>query len=447
MKELQWNSLSSALRAGRCVLVLGPEIAVAQTGDSAADAQAPGTVTQALVRRIASVIEEEGLRVVGNQLPAIAQQCEDCDALGPAQLRETASRFLRAARFVPSRAHRVLAELPFSLVLTSCHDGLLQQAMTDVGKTPLRERYHLRGDRRDNPEFAAPSGPEAPVLYHLFGTPDDRDSLVLSQNDLLDFLIALVSENPPLPNRLVGLLKREGMSFLVVGFGIGNWQLRVLLKAVLRKLDLKIKGNAVAAEQLQGLAPAEREDTVLYYQRGARVEVADGDVEAFLEELRTRFVAEGGYAGAGAGVGHAPRVFISYAHADQALAARLYDALSCEGFAPWWDRDALKGGDDWELRIKTDLQATDFVLLLYTPAFCRKTDGFVNTEMNLAVRRARSVRGLFLIPLRTAPICDELRVHELDEFNEGEFRENDFEADVRRLVSEMRREIQRRNRS
>lgn len=207
-----------------------------------------------------------------------------------------------------------------------------------------------------------------------------------------------------------------------------------------------MKGNAVAAEQLQGLAPGEREDTVLYYQRGARVEVADGDVEAFLEELRTRFVAEGGYAGAAAGVGHAPRVFISYARADQALAARLYDALGREGFAPWWDRDALKGGDDWELRIKTDLQATDFVLLLYTPAFCRKTDGFVNTEMNLAVRRARSVRGSFLIPLRTAPIDDDLRVHELGEFNESELRENDFDADVRRLVSEMRREIQRRNR-
>lgn len=446
MKERQWNSLSSALRAGRCVLVLGPEIPVAQAGEAPIESAAALTITQALARRLAAVIEEEGLSPVGNQLPAIAQQCEDSEAIGEAQLRETAARFYRSVSFVPSRAHRILAELPFSLVLTSCHDSLLRQAMTDVGKAPARERYHLRGDRRDNPEFGAPPGPGAPLVYHLFGEPDDRESLVLSQNDLLDFLIALVSENPPLPNRLVSLLKREGMSFLSVGFGIGNWQLRVLLKAVLRKLDLKVKGNAVAAEQLQALAPAEREDTVLYYQRGARVEVADGDVEVFLEELRRRFIAEGGYAGTVAALGHAPRVFISYARVDEALAGRLFDALGREGFAPWWDRDSLKGGDDWELRIKTDLQATDFVLLLYTLAFCRKTDGFVNTEMNLSIRRARSVRGSFLIPLRTAPINDDLRVHELDEFNESELREDSFDQDLRRLVSDMRREIQRRNR-
>jgi len=363
MKERQWNSLSSALCAGRCVLVLGPEIPVAQR-ETASESTAVLTVTQSLARRLAAVMEEEGLRPVGNQLLAVAQQCEDAEELGEVQLRETAARFYRSASFVPSRAHRILAELPFSLVLTTCHDGLLRQAMTDAAKAPARERYHLRGDRRDNPEFGVPPGPEAPLVYHLFGEPDDRDSLVLSQNDLLDFLIALVSENPPLPNRLVGLLKREGMSFLFVGFGIGDWQLRVVLKAVLRKLDLKTKGNAVAAEQLQGLAPSEREDTVMYYQRGARVEVEDGDVEVFLEELRRRFIVEGGYAGPVTAFGQAPRVFISYARADEALAARLFDALGREGFVPWWDRDSLKGGDDWELRIKSDLQATDFVLLL-----------------------------------------------------------------------------------
>jgi len=446
MKERLWNSLSSALRAGRCVLVLGPEIPVAQGGEAAGESTAALTVTQALARRLAAAMEEEGLRPVGAQLPAVAQQCEDAEEFGEAQLRETAARFYRSASFVPSRAHRILAELPFSLVLTTCHDGLIRQAMVDAVKSPTCERYHLRGDRRDNPEFGAPPGPEAPLVYHLFGESGDRESLVLSQNDLLDFLIALVSENPPLPNRLVGLLKREGMSFLFVGFGIGDWQLRVLLKTLLRKLDLKTKGNAVAAEQLRGLAPSEREDTVMYYQRGARVEVEDGDVEVFLEELRKRFVAEGGYAGPATALGQAARVFISYARADEALAARLFDALGREGFAPWWDRDSLKGGDDWELRIKSDLQATDFVLLLYTPAFCRKTDGYVNAEMNMSIRRARSVRGSFLIPLRTSPIDEALRVHDLDEFNESELRDGSFEQDLRGLVSEMRREFQRRNR-
>jgi len=444
MKERQWNSLTSALRSGRSVLVLGPEIAVAAPGASPAAVGVP--ITQALVQHLAAELTEEGLRPSGVHLPAIAQQFEDAEEFGVAPLRETAARFYRSAGFMPSRAHRILAELPFSVVLTTCHDGLLQQAMADAGKAPMRERYHLRGDRRDNPEFGIPAGPHAPLVYHLFGEPDERESLVLSQNDLLDFLIAVVAENPPLPNRLLSLLKREGMSYLFIGFGIRNWQLRVLLKALLRKLDLKTKGSAFAAESLSELAPVEIEDTVLFYQRGTRVEVEDADVETFLEELRRRFVGEGGYSGPARPLANAARVFISYARGDDALASRLFDALGREGFAPWWDRDALKGGEDWELRIKTDLQATDFVLLLYTPAFCRKADGFVNTEMNLAIRRARSVRGAFLIPLRTAPVDEPFRVHALDGFDEHELREESFEPDLKRLFNEMRREMQRRNR-
>ena len=97
------------------------------------------------------------------------------------------------------------------------------QALKAAGKEPIVQRYHLRGDKRDNTEFMLPGSPRTPVVYHLFGDAQEPGSLVLSENDLLDFLVAIVSERPPLPNSLVRALKRVGQSFLFVGFGIRHW--------------------------------------------------------------------------------------------------------------------------------------------------------------------------------------------------------------------------------
>ena len=92
-------------------------------------------------------------------------------------------------RFVPSEVHGALAELPFSLILTTCQDDLMAMLSRPPERIRSFERYNFRGDRRDNPEFPLPSSPQAPLVYHLFGDAQEPGSLVLSENDLLDFLI------------------------------------------------------------------------------------------------------------------------------------------------------------------------------------------------------------------------------------------------------------------
>jgi hypothetical protein len=98
------------------------------------------------------------------------------------------------------------------------------------------------------------------------------------------------------------------------------------------------------------------------------------------------------------------------------------------------------------VRIQDELDATDFALVLYTPALCRKTDSYVNKEITLARERARSVRGPFLIPLRTAEIAVEDRIAELGEYQEMLVRPGDFDEDMAKVISSMRRDFQRRHR-
>src|SRR6266850_7723560 len=209
VKERHWNSLVTALRHGECVLMLGPEVPV---GD-ASPAPNPSSglsFVEALRRELAYELEDDKRVVQGNTLAAVAQQYEDSEGFGANSLRATAERFFRSRTFQPSAVHANLASLPFSLILTTCQDPLLIHALKAAGKNPILHRYHLRGDKRDNPEFVLPSSPATPLIFHLFGDAQEPASLVLSENDVLDFMFAIVSERPPLPNSLLRALKRIG---------------------------------------------------------------------------------------------------------------------------------------------------------------------------------------------------------------------------------------------
>jgi hypothetical protein len=445
MKERHWISLVTSVRHGQSILVLGPEIPAGTAAGAPADGAAASFV-EALTAALAAELEEDNRRVSGGTLAAVAQQYEDAEGFGPSALRALAQKFYKSPRFAPSQVHAALASLPFSLILTTCQDDLLAHALLAAGKDPIVQRYHLRGDKRDNPEFLLPSSPQAPLVYHLFGDAQEPGSLVLSENDLLDFLVAIVSERPPLPNSLIRALKRAGQSFLFVGFGIRHWYLRVLLKVLVRALELHRTGSAIATEPLRGLSEVDREQTILFYQRGTRIELEDADSGAFLAELAERLAAEGGFAEQALPTGPRPRVFISYAREDADLAARVFDALHKANFEPWLDRDALSGGELWDERIRDALDATDFALVLYTPALCRKADSYVNKEVTLARRRALSVRGPFLIPLRTAEIAAQDRITELSEYQEMLVRPAHFDEDMAQVISSMRRDFQRRHR-
>jgi len=197
MKERHWTSLVTSLRHGQSVLVVGPEIPVKSVSAGQPDATESTTYIEALTLELASELEEDNRRVTGHTLAAVAQQYEDAEGFGPNALRALAEKFYKSRTYGTSEVHRALAALPFGLILTTCHDDLLARALVEAGKRPIIQRYHLRGDKRDNSEFVLPGFPDTPVIYHLFGNAQEPASLVLGENDLLDFLVAIVSERPP----------------------------------------------------------------------------------------------------------------------------------------------------------------------------------------------------------------------------------------------------------
>jgi hypothetical protein len=341
MKDIQWDSLVASLQSGRCVLVLGPDIPAVRRYGSAGGPSEINSVRDAFCQYLANQLEEENLKVEERALFALAQQYEDSPAT--ANLKNFAANFFRTAPYNPGPLHLELACCPFSLVLTTCHDDLFAKALSLQDKSPSRFWYHYRGEPRDNREVEGTPSPDAPALYHLYGTFDEPNSLVLTENDLLDFMINVISGRPKLPDSLCSLLRNN--TFLFVGFGIRYWYIRVLLKLLIRTLG--ISSGSFALESLGELDAREREQTVLFYRRGTRVEVVDMEALTFTRQLLERLGKAGGYLGSVQRRARRVKVFISYERSDEDIAKSLYEAIPKDRFDAWLDTSLLQGGEDW----------------------------------------------------------------------------------------------------
>jgi len=441
MREAVWNSLVTSLQSGRCVLVLGPDIVADPLEGERRTTAEPKSVRDAFCDYLAQQLEEERQSIGERVLFAIAQQYEDWPAFASVSLKNIAAHFFRNSTFGPGPLYRKLARCPFSLILTICHDGLFAEALSAEHKSPSRYWYHYRGEPRDNRELETALSPETPAIYHLFGTFNEPNSLVLTENDLLDFINNFISCRPGLPNSLRILLRHN--TFLFVGFGIRHWYIRVLLKLLLRALNHS--GASVALESLAGLEARERDQTVLFYKRGARVEVVDMEADGFVQELLDRFDRSGGYLGAQTGIRRA-QVFISYERSDEDVAKRLCGSLPKERFDSWLDSNFLQGGEDWNMELEEKLRSSDYFLILNSENLAKKTVGYVNKEVSIALDLQKyRQRGMkFIIPIQVEGITAGAGRRELQEFQQLPLRSSCYDDDVATLVKTIFRDFQLR---
>jgi hypothetical protein len=448
MEDRHWDSLVESLRNGRCILVLGPEIAAdwSESGrDEDPEKPRPATFGGALTEWLAEQLKVSPSTV--GSLAAVAQLYEDERRFGPAALHSQAARFYASSRLKPSKEHDALASLPFPLVVSACHDQLLTRAFTQAKKPPFVFRYHFKGDAEDRYRRVPRPTVYAPVVYHLFGTSQEAGSLVLSENDLLDFVVSMVSDRPPVPNWLRRELQANGVSLLFVGFGISHWYERVLVKGLIRFLsggESRIVEAVALDPQLQTVPDPERTQTVLFYDRGNRVEVSDLSVAMFLSELQKKLEKAGGVTERAAAVPR-PKVFISYVRENDTLAEAVFETLTEAGLEPWLDTERLRGGEDWDEKVREEFRRVDFVLVLVTPELVRTTVGYVNTEITLALKRATAYRDRFVIPLMSDRLGPDERVPALSELNEVRFREGSLSSDLAGLASDLRCGLQDRD--
>jgi len=190
----------------------------------------------------------------------------------------------------PLNPFLVLAEQPLPIYLTTSYHNFIEVALRQAGKEPRTEicRWHsgLEGIPSVFEDDYQPTK-EEPLVYHLHGFDAYPGSLVLTEDDHMEFLVA-ISQNigrdtDPIPRRV-----RQAMadsSLVLLGYTLCNWDFRVLFWGLIKPRPLHQTSVSVQ------LVPDELERNYLQkYLSEFEFQIYWGDIYQYAQELRQALV-------------------------------------------------------------------------------------------------------------------------------------------------------------
>lgn len=224
-------------------------------------------------------------------------------------LRERLREVLLAGAYRGGELHRFLAgEVPAPLVIVvTNYDTLLEQAFQAAGRAYDLVIYPA--DRRDianavlwwkhgdkEPKPVSPNELDidlkrTTVIFKMHGTvhgtaatqSDEWDNFVITEEDYVEFLSRLTF-NTAIPSIFYPYFRER--SFLFLGYGLRDWNLRVLLKNLSKHLagDRRVEGDELRSWAIQR-SPSPLEERL--WQRN-HVEIFDCDLDELVNQLRPR---------------------------------------------------------------------------------------------------------------------------------------------------------------
>jgi hypothetical protein len=169
----------------------------------------------------------------------------------------------------------------------------MEQALKSRGKEPDQEicrwNKNLKKSKRRSSDFNPT--PEKPLIFHLHGFYEISDSLVLTEDDYLDFLIAISKDKKLLPPRIQEAF--TGTSLLFLGYRIADWDFRVLFRILAEYLEKSISRTHVYVQLVtEDLPEVQKENVQRYLDRyfaKLDIQVYWQDCREFAAELRKRW--------------------------------------------------------------------------------------------------------------------------------------------------------------
>jgi hypothetical protein len=217
------------------------------------------------------------------------------DTVGRPNLRRQLRSLLNGP-YHPGPIHRLLASVPTSqVIVVTNYDTLLEQAFREAGK-PF-DLVIFPSDCAEfanavlwwrhggaEPDFVAPNSldidlSQTTVIYKMHGSvvagSQELDSFVITEDDYVDFLSRMSTAVPRLLMRHF-----RTRSFLFLGYGLRDWNLRVVLKNVSKHL-VNRKRDEIRSWAIQ--RHPSRLEEILWSNRN--VKIFDVDLDQFAGKL------------------------------------------------------------------------------------------------------------------------------------------------------------------
>jgi len=197
----------------------------------------------------------------------------------------------------PNEPHRLVADLHLPLYITTNYDNFLFRAIesTPPRRQPIREfcRWNTVHPSKRGPSGVNPTS-ERPVVFHLHGIMERPATMVLTEDDYLDFMKSDPKSLMPIP--IMGAFADscllflgysfEDMNFKVIFRKLATYMMREGARHVSVQLAPKNKNAEPTTEELKQV-----ESQIQYLQQQYNlmsIQVYWGTCEQFAIELRRR---------------------------------------------------------------------------------------------------------------------------------------------------------------
>lgn len=232
--EADWSELVRQLRRGTCVPFLG-------AGACAEYLPSGGQMSRAWADEYGYPLDDS------HDLARVMQYVTTMHVKDATSLKERLADELFAHAEPPNfsddtQIHSALARFDLPIYVTTNYDDFMERALGHRGKEPYRALspwYSTAGDSA-NPVNVASREPTArePVVFHLHGHHTIPASMVLTEDDYIEYLVRLAAdpyrsaETSLLPPDVLAALRARPLLF--VGYSLQDWTFRVLFRTLMQ---------------------------------------------------------------------------------------------------------------------------------------------------------------------------------------------------------------------
>ena len=186
--------------------------------------------------------------------------------------------------------HRVLADLPLSLYMTTNYDDFMFRALSQHRMRQPQRAECQWNEVAKNVTTRLDDGQDTnianPLVFHLHGY-SEPEYLVLTEDDYLRFLSQMAQRPDILPQRITEAL--EGSSLLFIGYSLRDWNFRMLFENLRATFEYK----SIAVMPAPGETDEERERAMKYlnqyYKKALDLDIYWGTAREFCAELKNRW--------------------------------------------------------------------------------------------------------------------------------------------------------------
>lgn len=196
---------------------------------------------------------------------------------------------------------RLLAKLPLPIYVTTSYYEFIEQALRAEHKRPHTDICYWSSSRPNpralskyprNPDFKPTE--EEPLVFHLLGFEEFPETLVLSEDDYLDFLMN-ISKDMDRYNQIIPLYLQQALcesSLILLGYRLQDWDFRVLFRGVIKHNLLRPQSLTIQLDpkDQHGITdPAEAWRYLQQYFNPNQFDVIPSNTDKFVNELWQRW--------------------------------------------------------------------------------------------------------------------------------------------------------------